>query len=77
MKALTNKDLPVLAEIIGETIYRRDVYVEASYIYIKGNDRLFATVVIRGGKAFSDCLIEGIPMKHRPRASSHDWQILI
>lgn len=76
MKPLTQEDLPALAEIIRETIYR-DVYVNIDRIFIKCNERLLATVIIRNGKAFSNCWIGGIPIEHRFVASLWDWEILI
>jgi hypothetical protein len=78
MKPLTEKDLPVLADIIREAVFR-DVYVDVdkSRIFIKCNERLLAIVIIRNGKAFSNYLIWGIPMEHRFVPSLWDWEILI
>jgi len=76
MKPLKQEDLLVLAEIINEVTYR-DVHIDMDRILVKCNECLLATVIIRNGKAFSNYLIDGIPMEHRFVASLWDWEILI
>jgi hypothetical protein len=77
MKPLTNEDLPVLAEIIRETIYR-DAYIEKNCIFVKCNERTLAVVTIRNSKVFSNKKITGVPMKpHCHMSRPPDWQILI
>ncbi len=66
MKPLTQKDLPILAEIIREAIHRK-VVVTSSYLEIwKGNKEL-ASIKIdeRFGVAFSTNFIPGLNMKKR------------
>ena len=65
MKALTEKDLPVLADIIREAIYREyKVYIRENHIFVRVNGQLIAIVVIRDGGAYSTKEINKIPMKH-------------
>jgi len=80
MKALTQRDLPVLAEIIREATHRK-VIVFSDHLDIMRNNEIFASIAIRGDRVLATKKIPALSMEEKraynPKEQSLDWLILI